>query len=178
MTITIVTFTIGLLGGFLAQRSRLCFIGGLRDFLLIRDTGLLKGALAFFLAAWLTFPLASLAGFPVWAPAEPAGAPAAAAPLPAGVTVTPAAPAPASGLQLSRFCTKNHGGATAQLIILMTVAGLGLGAAATLSNGCPLRQHVLAAQGGGDALWWLGGFYAGAVAYHEVLLPLLTKCLI
>ena len=34
---------IGLIGGFLGQRSRMCFVGGFRDFLLIRDKELLKG---------------------------------------------------------------------------------------------------------------------------------------
>lgn len=173
MIIALVTFATGLAAGFLAQRSRLCFIGGLRDFLLIRDTGLLKGALAFFLAAWLTFPLASLAGFAVWAPAQPGATPPAPAPA-APPAAAPAAPAP--GLRVPG-CTQGPGGASLSLLLLMVAAGTGLGAAATFSNGCPLRQHVLAAQGAGDARWWLGGFYAGAVLYHTVLLPLLTRCL-
>ncbi len=178
MTVALVTFAVGLAAGFLAQRSRLCFIGGLRDFLLIRDTDLLKGALAFFLAAWLTFPLAALAGLPVWAPAEPAGVPAAAS---GAIPATPGeSPAPSGDNPVNsatrQGCFGRTSGDPGVLTLLMVLAGIGLGVATTLSNGCPLRQHVLAVQGGGDSRWWLGGFYAGAVVYHTVLLPLLARC--
>jgi len=43
----------GVLLGFLAQRSRLCFAGGIRDMLLIRSPHLLVGLVAALLAAWL-----------------------------------------------------------------------------------------------------------------------------
>lgn len=36
--------------GFLGQKSRMCFIGGFRDFFIIKDTGLLMGVLAFFVS--------------------------------------------------------------------------------------------------------------------------------
>ncbi|MDI6710094.1 MAG: YedE family putative selenium transporter [Thermoanaerobacterales bacterium] len=41
----------GLLVGALAQRSRLCFVGGIRDFLMFRDTYLLTGMITIFLTA-------------------------------------------------------------------------------------------------------------------------------
>lgn len=41
----------GLLVGVLAQRSRLCFVGGLRDFIMFRDTYLLTGMITIFLTA-------------------------------------------------------------------------------------------------------------------------------
>lgn len=59
MTIAVATFLVGLLVGWLAQRSRMCFIGGFRDYLLVRDKALIKGAVAFFLSAWLTLRLAT-----------------------------------------------------------------------------------------------------------------------
>jgi YedE family putative selenium metabolism protein len=43
----------GLLIGFLAQRSRFCTVGGIRDAILIRDFNLLNGVLFFALAAFL-----------------------------------------------------------------------------------------------------------------------------
>ena len=58
----IVTLSMGVVLGYLAQRSRICFIGGLRDFLLIRDTELLKGAITFFLTAFLAFSAANALG--------------------------------------------------------------------------------------------------------------------
>ena len=57
-TAMIVTFSslgLGLIVGYLGQRSRMCSIGGLRDFVLVRDTGLLKGAVALLVATWVAF---------------------------------------------------------------------------------------------------------------------------
>ena len=47
----VVLFIIGLAVGALAQRSRLCFAGGMRDIFLMRDTTLVTGFLAVFLSA-------------------------------------------------------------------------------------------------------------------------------
>ena len=45
---------VGLTVGYLAQRSRLCTVGGIRDFLLIRDGYLLKGILAIIVGSLLS----------------------------------------------------------------------------------------------------------------------------
>jgi len=45
----ILSLAAGLLVGALAQRSRLCFVGGIRDFLMFRDTYLLTGMVVIFL---------------------------------------------------------------------------------------------------------------------------------
>jgi hypothetical protein len=45
MTPALPTFVLGLLIGYLGQRSRLCFVSGYRDFFLMRDAYLLKGVL-------------------------------------------------------------------------------------------------------------------------------------
>jgi uncharacterized membrane protein YedE/YeeE len=55
MTVSIASLAVGFVVGYLAQRSRMCTIGGLRDFVLVRDTGLLKGVLAMLVAAWVVF---------------------------------------------------------------------------------------------------------------------------
>ena len=47
MTAAIITLLVGGLVGYLSQRSRMCFVGGIRDFILIRDTYLLRGLIAF-----------------------------------------------------------------------------------------------------------------------------------
>ena len=49
---TAISLGAGLLVGILAQRSRLCMVGGIRDFILFRDTYLLSGFLAVLLAAF------------------------------------------------------------------------------------------------------------------------------
>ena len=49
-----VALVVGLVGGFLAQRTRMCFAGGWRDLFLVRDTYLFSGIAAFFVAALVT----------------------------------------------------------------------------------------------------------------------------
>jgi len=44
--------SVGVAIGFLAQRTRFCTVGGIRDVILMRDTHLLSGVLAFLLAAF------------------------------------------------------------------------------------------------------------------------------
>jgi hypothetical protein len=136
MTAAVATLAIGVIVGYLAQRSRMCFVGGVRDFILVRDTALLKGLVAFGVAAWLAFPLASLA--------------------------TGAGPV-------------LFGTADLVTVVLTVVAGAGVGFFSTLANGCPLRQHVLAAQGVSSSITYLAGFFAGAVIFHAWIGPWLAR---
>lgn len=138
MTAAIATLAVGLVVGFLAQRSRMCFVGGIRDFILVRDTELLKGLLAFGLTAWIAFPLSGmLAKLPraVFSPAD------------------------------------------ATTAALTVAAGVGVGLFSTLANGCPLRQHVLAAQGIFSSWTYLAGFLGGAVIFHTWVAPLIFRWL-
>ena len=57
MIATFASLGVGFIVGYLGQRSRMCTIGGLRDYVLVRDTGLLKGVGAMLVAAWVTFGL-------------------------------------------------------------------------------------------------------------------------
>jgi uncharacterized membrane protein YedE/YeeE len=127
MIVPVATLLIGAVLGYLGQRSRMCFIGGIRDFILVRDTYLLRGLIAFGLTAWVGFPLVALLSGEL---AKPAG-------LPDTVTIA------------------------------ITIAGgFGVGLLSTIANGCPFRQHVLAAQGSRSAAAYLLGFFAGAVVFH------------
>lgn len=49
-----VSLAIGLVVGFLAQRTRMCFAGGIRDLFIAKDTYLFSGIAAFFVAALVT----------------------------------------------------------------------------------------------------------------------------
>ena len=138
MTAALATLVTGLIVGYLAQRSRLCFVGGIRDFILVRDTYLLKGLLAFGLTAWIAFPLASFA-----------------------MSIRPVAFAPADTITLA----------------LTVLGGGGVGLFSTLANGCPLRQHVLAAQGIVSSISYLAGFFAGAVLFHAWVAPVIFRWL-
>jgi len=138
MTAAISTFIIGIILGYLGQRSRMCFVGGIRDFVLVRDTYLLRGLIAFGLTAWLTFPMT-------------------------GLTL---------GSRPLSFTNPDG------VAILLTIfGGFGVGYVSTLANGCPFRQHVLAAQGVRSSIAYLAGFLAGAVIFHYWIEPLLLRFL-
>ncbi len=49
-----IAVVVGLVVGFLAQRTRMCFVGAWRDIFLVRDTYLFSGVAAFFIAALVT----------------------------------------------------------------------------------------------------------------------------
>jgi len=49
-----VSLSVGLLVGFLAQRTRMCFVGAWRDIFLVKDLYLWSGVAAFFIAAMIT----------------------------------------------------------------------------------------------------------------------------
>jgi len=63
-----ISLLIGLCFGFLAQRTRMCFVGGWRDLILVRDTYLFSGIAAFFIGAIISnYALGNFAsGFYHW----------------------------------------------------------------------------------------------------------------
>jgi hypothetical protein len=60
MIVSLASLGLGVVVGYLGQRSRMCSIGGLRDFVLVRDTALLRGAGALLVTAWLSFGIVRL----------------------------------------------------------------------------------------------------------------------
>lgn len=137
-TAGLTSLIVGLIIGYVGQRSRMCFVGGLRDFILARDVFLLKGLIAFGLTAWVAFPLFHFL-----------------------VGSTPV-----------DFVAVDN------LTLLSTIlGGFGVGVISVLANGCPFRQHVLAAQGVASSAAYLLGFYAGAVIFHTLVLPIILTLL-
>ena len=132
----IASLVVGIVIGFVGQRSRMCFVCGIRDWILVRDTFLLKGLVAFVLVSWVAFPLAALAG----------------------------------GEALGSF-----GSPIISAVLLTAIGGFGVGWVSILANGCPFRQHVLAAQGTGGSMVYLAGFFSGAVAFHTWVSPLVLE---
>lgn len=62
MIAVLATLVIGILVGYLGQRSRFCSIGGFRDYFLARDTYLLKGYLGVIIGASVGFVAFKFAG--------------------------------------------------------------------------------------------------------------------
>jgi len=199
----LVTLTIGILLGYVGQRSRMCFVAGLRDFLLVRDTELLRGLLAFFVTAWLAFSVAGFFGLlnsPTPAPTasssthmtSPPGM-LADEPVPAhGIATAYAASGSVAPIRHQRSASTGphadwSSGAQAFLraslpysdsyLLLTVAAAFCLGLLSVLANGCPFRQHVLAAQGISSAVYYLLGFYGGVLVYDRFVAHWLFRML-
>ena len=147
MRLVIGSIFIGLVIGFLGQRSRMCFIGGFRDFLLVKDKELLKGTISFFVSAWLTIYILNLIGYLF--------------PILKEITNVKLSNYPSiSNAFLSKFG------------VISIIGGFGIGLFSTLSGGCPLRQHVLAGQGRVESIVYLTGFYIGITIYYLLIVRL------
>jgi uncharacterized membrane protein YedE/YeeE len=142
IAVPIVTLILGLVIGWLGQRSGFCSIGGFRDFIMFRHTRLLSGFLALiigsfagFLAFKFIFPSA-FEGF-FWV-------------LNKGLMPVPGAPA---GLTIAAY------------ILLAVVGGIAVGLIGVLIGGCPLRQLVMTAEGNAKSLCFVIGMCIGSVVF-------------
>ena len=134
----IASLGVGVIIGFVGQRSRMCFIAGIRDWILVRDTFLLKGLIAFVLVGWVAFPLSGLLG----------------------------------GAAVGDF-----GRPVLGAVGLAVAGGFGVGYLSVLANGCPFRQHVLAAQGTVSSMVYLVGFLVGSFVFEGVVAPFIVEYL-
>jgi len=141
--VPIVTLLLGLLIGYLAQRSGYCSIGGFRDYFLFRHTRLLSGYLALIAASfagyllfWLITPAAMEHFF--WA-----------------VTSGPATPVPGAPGGLD----------TAAYLLFSVVPGFFVGFIAVRIGECPIRQTVMASEGNYRAAWFFIGMCVGSVIF-------------
>jgi uncharacterized membrane protein YedE/YeeE len=160
---------IGLLIGFLAQRSRMCFVAGFRDWLLVRDTELLLGLFSFLATVWLLTSLGYAfgllrRGMPEYGELE---------------VHTVVSGQVLGGLRLANLRELRLLAGTAQAAPLASLAnrflyaslagGWIIGLISVLAGGCVLRQHVLAVQGSRKAWLFLAGFYAAVPIYYLLL---------
>lgn len=147
------TLIFGILIGYLGQRSALCFIGGMRDFYLIRDTWLIKGLLGFLggsLIGYLIFHgLGMIPSYP-WI-------------LEKGLTAIPGDAAGSAGF-MAHF-------------LVTIIGGIGVGFLSVIQGGCPFRNYVMAAEGNKSAIAYVLGLLVGAVVFHLLVLPVLKMLL-
>ncbi|MCW4005223.1 MAG: YeeE/YedE family protein [Candidatus Bathyarchaeota archaeon] len=149
------TLIAGLIIGYLAQRARMCFVGGVRDFTLVKDTHLLKALGAFLIGALAFFAIAAafsaVPKFP-WILSS------------SGLNPIPGAPlssAAATPLWVH--------------ITLAVIGGLGIGAFSVFAGGCPLRQHIMASEGDKSSMSYLAGFYIGAIIFTIAVAPTIVQ---
>jgi len=159
------TFILGFILGYLGQRARMCFIGGMRDYVLIRDTYLLKGLFAFIISAFVGFAIFHLVSpaiktFPWFINgkivlSKKMSSPSFLIPVPGDpITWSPKAYA--------------H-------VILAVIGGIGVGYFSVLAGGCPFRQHVMASEGSKSAWAYILGFLVGAIIFHTTIAPFIKK---
>ena len=132
-----VTLIVGILIGYLGQRSRFCIVSGIRDSYLVRNFHRIRGLLGLIIGAVLGFTIFKLVGGDI-----------------------PDFPAP---IQI---------GSTGYLIATI-IGGLGMGFFSVLAEGCPFRQHVMAAEGRQSPVFYLIGFYLGIVYFFLVTIKFL-----
>lgn len=150
------TLIAGLIIGYLAQRARMCFVGGIRDCVLVKDTYLLKAPIAFLVGAVAIFSISYIfASVPKWPWFVTGG-------------LIPIAGAPLSTVAATPIWIH---------VLLAVVGGLGIGLFSVFAGGCPLRQHVMASEGDKSSIAYLAGFYIGAVVFTAFILPLIVQVL-
>jgi uncharacterized membrane protein YedE/YeeE len=145
----IATLLVGFIAGFLGQRSRMCFVGGIRDLYLIKSTYLFKGLIAFLLAALIGYIIFNNSvAFPWF--------------IDKGImTAIPGAPC--------SFGIPAYIGAI--------IGGLGIGFFAVLSGGCPFRNTVMTGEGNIHALFYIIGFFVGGVVFHLIVIDIVKSLL-
>lgn len=154
---SIATLIAGGILGYGGQRSRMCFVGGIRDRILVGDRELLSGLVSFVVTAWLLYAVAGAAGV-------------------LGTRRMPGGPVRAEDVSLSHAYQGfiSFASSDLPLIAATVVAACVVGAVSIMSDGCPFRQHVRAGQGEPEAVHYLVGFYLGLVAYSWFGGPLLA----
>jgi hypothetical protein len=143
---------IGISVGFLAQRSRMCFVAGLRDWILVKDTELLTGLFSFLVTVWFLTSVLTALGL-----------------LHQGVPLYGSASGNEPGMLLRNVSLPRLSSLVNRFFFVTLAGGFLVGVFSVIAGGCVMRQHVLCAQGDGNALFYLVGFYGAVAVYYGLL---------
>ncbi len=149
--LSLATLAMGMIIGYLGQRSGFCSTGSIRDFLLTRDTRLLRDVAALIAAAFAGYVLMAALG------------------------IMPGFPAfVKSGNAVSVYgaCINPYGeqyGNVPEILVLTIIGGLGVGLFSVIAGGCPFRQHVRASEGDRGSVAFVVGFYLAGIAAGFIL---------
>jgi uncharacterized membrane protein YedE/YeeE len=147
--IGLATMVIGMLVGYLGQRSRFCTISGVRDFFLVKDSYRLKGLIGIVIGGVIGFALVNKLGGTLSSFTKPGGwefMPM----LKDGLNVTPSI-----------------------LIPLSAVGAFFMAYFSVMAEGCPFRQHVMAGEGRLSGIIYIAGLVLGVVFFDVVIVPYL-----
>ena len=149
MTIGLASLIIGLIVGYLGQRSRFCTISGIRDFYLVKDPYRLKGIVGIFVGAVVGFTLVNLFGGKLQDFTRP--------------ETWQTMPMLLQGLNVQPLV----------LIPLSAIGAFGMAYFSVMAEGCPFRQHVIAGEGRLSGILYLGGLTVGVIFFDIVIVPYL-----
>jgi hypothetical protein len=171
LTLSVVLGISAAVVGFLAQRSRMCFVAGLRDWFLVRDRELLLGLFTFVITIWFLTSLFSQLhllrrGIPEYGEIEAARS---------VMGVSRSLMKLGKVTILERGVIESLSPRTNPFVIATFGGGLFLGLISTITGGCVLRQHVLCAQGNRDALFYILGFYFAVIVYYNLLFRFIVR---
>jgi len=141
MTAMFATLILGIVIGYLGQRTKFCTISGIRDFIMLKDSFRFKGLVGIIAGGAVGYTLFWLIGADI-------------PNFPIGMDIT-----------------------SAGILIAGIVGSVGMGFFSVFAEGCPFRQHVMAAEGKSSALLYLLGFYLGIVYFNIVTIQWLELLL-
>jgi len=141
MTAMFATLVLGIVIGYLGQRTKFCTISGIRDFVMLKDSFRFKGLIGIIAGGLVGYSLFRLIGADI-------------PNFPIGLDIT-----------------------SAGILIAGIVGSVGMGFFSVFAEGCPFRQHVMAAEGKSSALLYLLGFYLGIVYFNIVTIQWLELLL-
>ncbi len=154
--IPLLTLALGLLIGYLAQRSGFCSIGGMRDLMMFRHTRLFFGYLTLIAGGFLGY-------FIFWA-IIPSAFPNFFWSMTQTNPLNPIPGAP-GGLTVASY------------VILAIIGGFGMGFIGVLLGGCPLRQIIMGSEGNLRSLFFVLGLAVGAIIFHAWIVELVVAIL-
>ncbi len=141
MIVSVATLTLGILIGYMGQRSKFCTISGIRDFFMLKDSFRFKGLLGLIAGSAVGYFTLRFLGGDI--PNYPLG----------------------------------MGFGSPSLVIAGVIGSLGMGFFSVFAEGCPFRQHIMAAEGKVSSLLYLLGFYLGIVYFNVVTIKWLDLLL-
>jgi uncharacterized membrane protein YedE/YeeE len=139
----VATLIVGLLIGYMGQRSTFCTISGVRDLVLRRNSYRFRGLIGIIIGGAIGFTVFKFAMGNIQF---------------LGTKVADNIPNFPLGMDI----------VSSGLLIASIIGGLGFGFWSVMAEGCPFRQHVMAAEGRVGAMFYLLGFYAGIAYFFMV----------
>ncbi len=149
MIIGLASLIVGIVVGYLGQRSRFCTISGIRDFYLVKDPYRLKGLIGIFLGAVIGFTLVNFFGGTLQDFFKRDG--------------WEFMPMLVDGLNVQPLV----------LVPLSAVGAFGMAYFSVMAEGCPFRQHVMAGEGRLSGILYIAGLVVGVIFFDIVIVPYL-----